>query len=385
MGLEVDPAAVTNTLADLVAIPSVNPKLHGGPGEGPIGEYVARFLAERGLRTELQEVEPGRRNVLGWLEGTLGDRVLLFEAHMDTVPPVAGQVDPFVPREAGGRLYGRGACDTKASLAAMLHALAAVKASGARPHHTLCLAATVGEELAHQGARHLVDSGFRPAAAVVGEPTKLEVVIAHRGAVRFSITTKGRAAHSSNPADGLNAIVQMADVIRALDRRLAPQLRERRPPLVGPATLSVGTIHGGLQSNVVPDRCRIEVDRRLNPGETPHAAVAEVEALLRELQAEDPTLEWQVDVGAYAPVPMETSPDAKIVEVARRTVEAALGRAVIGGVPYGTDASPLSAAGVPCVVLGPGDVTYAHSIDEHVDLVQVAQAAEIFATMMRAD
>jgi len=172
---------------------------------------------------------------------------------------------------------------------------------------------------------------------------------------------------------------------RRVGRVVDPQLRERRHPLVGPATLSVGTIHGGLQSNVVPDRCRIEVDRRLNPGETPHAAVAEVEALLRELQAEDPTLEWQVDVGAYAPVPMETSPDAKIVEVARRTVEAALGRAVIGGVPYGTDASPLSAAGVPCVVLGPGDVTYAHSIDEHVDLVQVAQAAEIFATMMRAD
>ena len=382
MPCAIDVAALTQTLADLVAIPSVNPKLHGGPGEGPIGEYGAGWFAEHGLRCEAREVEPGRRNILGWLDGTLGDRVLLCEAHMDTVPPVAGQVEPFIPRRANGRLHGRGACDTKASLAAMLHALAAVKASGARPRHTLCLAATIGEEMAHQGIRHLVDSGFRPAAAVVGEPTNLEVIIAHRGGVRLGITTKGRAAHSSKPSEGLNAIVKMAEVIRALDRQLAPRLLERRHPLVGPATLSVGTIRGGLQSNVVPDRCQIDVDRRLNPGETPQAAVAEIEALLRGLQANDPDLQWELEVPPYTPVPMETRPDAKIVEVARQAVEATLGRVAVGGVAYGTDASPLSAVGVPCVVLGPGDIAQAHSIEEFVDLAQVAQAAEIFATVM---
>lgn len=377
----IDRTEVIGLLSELVRIPSVNPQMGGGAGEGELGQYLAARLRGLGLAPTIVEVKPGRPNVLATAQGRPGGLHLLFEAHTDTVPPSYGQADSFNPRLEGDRLYGRGSCDTKASIAAMFMALASALTLRER-RATVSVAFTMGEELGHEGAAHLVASGFRPDAAVVGEPTGLRVVAAHKGVVRWRMVTVGRAAHSANPRQGCNAIVKMAAVIRALEERLIPRLQERAHPLLGPPTLSVGRIEGGLQVNVVPDRCTIELDRRLLPGETWAEVRRELEAVLAPLSAEDPDLQVTIQ-DPYQDTPcMETDLDAPIVRIAEEAVRRIDGRHPVRGVPFATDAAHLSAAGVPCVVLGPGDIAQAHTSEEYVEIQQVMKAAAIYREMM---
>jgi acetylornithine deacetylase len=240
----------------------------------------------------------------------------------------------------------------------------------------------MGEELGHEGAAHLMASGFGADAAVVGEPTGLDVVTAHKGILRWRMTALGRAAHSSNPGAGCNAIVRMAAVIRGLEERLIPELGQRSHPLLGSPTLSVGRIEGGFEVNVVPDRCTIEVDRRLLPGETWPQVRRELEELLASLRGEDPQLRVQVEEPHQSLPAMATDPDAPIVRVAREAVGRIQGERPVRGVAFGTDAAELSAGGIPGVVLGPGDIAQAHTGEEYVEIQQVVKAAAIYREIM---
>ncbi|MBI3084357.1 MAG: M20 family metallopeptidase [candidate division NC10 bacterium] len=377
----IDRTEAISLLSELVRIPSVNPQMGGGAGEGEIAGYLADRLRALSLAPTVTEVQPGRPNVLATAPGKQGGVHLLFEAHMDTVPPSHGQAGPFTPRLDGDRLYGRGACDTKASIAAMFMALASALTVRER-RATISVAFTMGEELGHEGVAHLVASGFRPDAAVVGEPTGLDVIAAHKGVVRWKMVTTGRAAHSANPREGCNAIVKMATVIRALEERLIPRLRERAHPLLGPPTLSVGRIEGGLQVNVVPDRCTIELDRRLVPGEIWLEVRREVEAVLAPLCAEDPDLKGPIQEPYQNKPCMETPLDATVVRIAEEAVRRVDGHHPVRGVAFCTDAANLSAVGVPCVVLGPGHIAEAHTSTEYVEIQQVMQAAAIYREIM---
>lgn len=376
----IDRKDVISLLSDLVRIPSVHPRMGGG-GEAEIGRYLADRLRGLGLAPTVIEVHPGRPNVLVTLPGKPGGMHLLFEAHTDTVPPSTGQADPFAPCLEGDRLYGRGSCDTKASVTAAFLALASfLPAREGRA--TITVAFTMGEELGHEGAKHLAASGFRADAAVIGEPTGLDVVVAHKGAVRWKMVTTGSSAHSSNPEKGCNAIVKMASVIRALEERLIPQLEERRHPLLGPATLCVGRIEGGLQVNMVPDRCTIELDWRILPGETWDTARKELEVALAPARAEDAELQVVIEEPYQTFAGMETPPDAPIVRLAREAVRRVDGQHPVRGIAYGTDGAELSPAGIPCVVLGPGDVAQAHTSSEYVEVQQVVKAAAIYREIM---
>ncbi len=377
----IDRREIVSLLSDLVRIPSVNPHMGGGTGEAEIARYLADRLGGLGLTPTVMEVQPRRPNVLATVPGRPGGPHLLFEAHMDTVPPSHGQVEPFAPRLEGDRLYGRGSCDTKASIAAMFIALASILPVRKRPV-TISLAFTMGEELGHEGATSLLASGFRPDAAVVGEPTGLDVVVAHKGVIRWKMVAAGRAAHSSNPLAGINAIGKMAVLIRALDERLVPQLRQRTHPLLGPATLSVGRIEGGLQVNVVPDRCTIDLDRRTLPGETWTDVRRELETLLAPLQAEDPDLHVTIEDPYRTAGSMQTPPEAPIFRAAQEAVRRIGGNHLVRGVAFGTDAAELSAHGIPCVVLGPGDVAQAHTSTEYVEIQQAVKAAAIYREIM---
>jgi acetylornithine deacetylase len=370
-------------LSDLVRIPSVNPRMGGGSGEREIARYLVERLRGAGLTPAVSEVQPDRPNVLATLPGQPGGRHLLLEAHMDTVSPSHGQADPFTPRLEGDRLYGRGACDTKASIAAMFLAMQSVLPVQGRKA-TLSLAFTMGEELGHEGVAHLVASGFRADGAVVGEPTGLDVIAAHKGVIRWRLIAAGRAAHSASPEDGLNAIFKMAKLIRGLEERLIPRLAERAHPLLGSPTLSVGRIAGGQQVNVVPDRCVIDVDRRTLPGETWREVREEVEGLHGALSAEDPHLEVIIEEPYQITGPLETSPDAPIVRAAREAVRCVDGLHPVRGVSFCTDAANLSAAGIPSVVLGPGNIDQAHTSGEYVEIQQVTKAAAIFREMILA-
>jgi succinyl-diaminopimelate desuccinylase len=369
-------------LQDLVALPSVNPS-DGEPddhlrGESRVVDYLEGFFARHGVPTRRQTAAPGRENLLARLEGRSSE-ITLLEAHTDTVSVEGMTIPPFEPRIADGRLFGRGSCDCKASLAAMAVAMIRAARRGVPPRSCL-LAATCGEEYKFTGARALVDrpaeaglstSDFARTCACVGEPTALQVIIAHKGAFRWRIRTAGRASHSSDPERGDNAIYHMADLIAIL-REYAASLADRpRHPLVGGPKFSVGIIQGGSAVNIVPDQCEILVDRRLIPGEVGPEALEEIRGFVAgrvPFEAETLLEDW----------PLETSPEASIVRRTRAAVAQVLGQSAIGGVAYGTDASKYHRSGIESIVCGPGDIAQAHTAEEWVDTSQVEAAARVY-------
>lgn len=284
---------LTKTLSELVSLPSVNPM--GRLAEGPeyfehrVTDYLEALFRRLGIPYQRQLVEPGRENIVARLDGrrscTEGGPLILFEAHQDTVPTTGMTIDPFNPVVRDGRLYGRGACDIKGGLTAMLGAVARLAEERPGEMPTLVMACTVNEEHGYTGATALTKLWSQPGsiiprkpdAAIVAEPTSLQVVVAHKGVVRWRCHARGQAAHSSQPQLGVNAIFEMNRVLSALERyqkEIAPRLSEH--PLCGRPTLSVGTIAGGLSVNTVPDRCTIEIDRRLIPGEKADEALRQV-------------------------------------------------------------------------------------------------------------
>ncbi len=377
--------AVVRLLADLVAIPSVNPMGRPDPAdprqrETRVSAYLEQFCNDRGLPCQRVPIAPGRDNLLIRHESPGARRTILFDAHQDTVPVEGMTIDPFDPVIRDGRMHGRGSCDVKAGLAAML--MAVVRLHDERPAGAaaVVLACTVDEEYTHTGSSHLAVE--RPAVdlAVVAEPTRLNLVTCHKGAVRWKVVTRGVACHSSTPHLGDNAIYRMARVVSALADHAAT-LSQRAPhPILGPPTLSVGRIDGGQSVNIVPDRCEIEIDRRLLPGENPATTPDTVREALREALGSLEGIEFLppwVNMPALAPEMPEP-----LLGALARAVQDVTGRAPeIGGVPFGTDAGPLGQSGLPCVVFGPGDIAQAHTRDEWIELDQVRAAAEIYYQM----
>jgi|GEM_PF-63138 acetylornithine deacetylase len=374
-------AEIVALLSDLVAIESVNPAYQGGArGEGAVAEYVAQYLRAIGIEPEFQSVLPQRANVLGRLRGN-GQATLILEAHMDTVS-LAPMPDALTPKIRDGKMYGRGACDDKASLAAMLYALKLLREYGGGQHADILLAAVVDEEVAFRGVLALIEAKPHAQGAVVGEPTNLLPVIAHKGVVRFRIRTIGRAVHTARLDEGNNAIYQMTRVIDALREKIEPRLPARALPRLGAPTLCVSTIRGGIQVNMVPDECVIEIDRRIVPGETHAQVLQEIDAVLDALRAQEPTFKIERLAPDLADFALDTPRGASIARTTRAACEIIRGATDFGAVGYGSDASKLSElAHIPSIVLGPGDIAQAHTADEWVEIAQVVQAAEIYAQL----
>ena len=374
---------VLDTLADLVRIESVNPAYGGGggeAGEAGMARYISRFFADREMETREQAVFPGRRNVIACLPGRNSGRRIVFEAHMDTVSAEGMTISPFEAAIDAGRLYGRGACDTKGGLAAMMHALVSVKATGIAPPCEIWLAATVDEEFSYRGVVKLCE-GLTATAAVVAEPTELRAVRATKGVLRWRIRARGVAAHSSKPHLGVNAITHMARVVLALESDNAA-LAGSRHPLLGPATCSVGLIRGGTQVNFVPHQCEIEVDRRLLPGEAPEDVLRHYSGLLEGLKAGCPALDCVAEPPGIVDAAMETPGDAAPVRLASEILAEMGLEPTPAGVPFGSDASKLSRHGVPSILFGPGSIDQAHAAVEFVPCEAVEQAVEFYRQFM---
>ncbi len=368
----------TELLSRLVAIPSVTPGIEDGTGEAAMADAVEALARECGAEVVLQEVAPGRSNVICSLPAGADTPHLVLEAHMDTVAlgPMSDGHQPYV--DGDGRLHGRGACDTKGSLAAMLLAFRWAAARDVRPAG-LTLVASVDEETGSAGAKAFAAQGAAADGAVVGEPTSLDIVRVHRGGAFWRLETRGTAAHSSMPERGDNAIYSMVDFLSVLREEYERRLDGRAHPLAGPSTFSVGLIRAGSSFNMIPDRCEVVLDRRHIPGETGH----EVDVELREILdlARDRFPDLQIDIGdpaVFADV-LDVPATAPIVRALRGAADAVTGRARVGGAPYGSDAAILTAGGIPSVLCGPGDIAYAHSADEWVPVSEVVQAAQIYA------
>jgi acetylornithine deacetylase/succinyl-diaminopimelate desuccinylase family protein len=372
---------VLQTLADLVAIRSVNLAYGGGVTEEQVALYVEKFFAGRGIETFRQDVAPGRFNVIARIAGSRPGRRVILEAHMDTVSVSGMSIAPFEPRIEDGLLYGRGSCDTKAGLAAMMHAVAGLRERGITPPCEVWLAAVVDEEYSFRGVTRLCE-GLHADAAIVAEPTELRAVIASKGVLRWKVSTLGKAAHSAKPHLGVSAIQSMAHVLLALERE-AGLLARKTNPLLGPATLSVGMIRGGEQINFVPDRCEIWIDRRLLPGEDPHTVWRDVGAMLEGLRAQAPELAVEMDPPTIADDAMETGAAEAVVQVAQRVLRSNGGDPDPSGVPFGSDASKLARQGIPTIIFGPGSIDRAHTAVEYVECDQVVSALSFYTEFLQ--
>ena len=365
-------------LAELIALPSVNPAFlpprHPHAGEKDVADFLASVAARSGLEVEYQKVLPGRANFIARLLPRQPARqTILLAPHLDTVVADSTQ---FIPQRKNGRLYGRGACDTKGSVAAMLSALRELAEAKSRPRETeIVFAGLMDEENAQAGSRALAASGFKAALAIVGEPTQLQVITAHKGSLWLELTTHGRAAHGATPHLGKNAVHEMARIVDLIETVYAAQLRKRRHPLLGTATVNVGRITGGTQPNIVPDRCVIAVDRRLLPGETEATVRRELAALLRAKK-----LSATIATAKLAPaVPLETNPELPLVRQFLNSV----GQTKTLGVDYFCDAAVLAAVGIPSVVFGPGNIAQAHTSDEWISLAELERGKNLLLRFLR--
>ena len=368
----------TRLLRDLVALPSINPMGRVLPAdlihEHRVTAYLENYFRSLGVPFERQAIAPGRDNIVARCELAGAQTALLFEAHQDTVPVDGMTIDPFAGRIADNRLYGRGACDIKGGMAAMLVTFARIATEKPKGAANLIMACTVDEEHTFLGVQELVKRGVKAAGAVVAEPTQLNIVHAHKGVARWKLRTGGRSCHSSAPEQGINAIYRMGKVLTFIER-FAEELRSRRSdPLLGPATISVGRIEGGSSVNTVPDWCQIEIDRRIIPGEKPEETPGQLAQFL-----EDAGIDLALDmtplyINAPALSPKGSEDLVKRLGVA---IDAVRGQHTVHSVPYGTDASTIADCGIPALVFGPGNIAQAHTCDEWLPLDELDQASEI--------
>jgi succinyl-diaminopimelate desuccinylase len=371
-------------LQELIALPSVNPaflpKGDERTGEGAVAQWVAERAREAGMEVAVAEVAPGRPIVIAKLAPKArAKRRVCLAPHLDTVgePNLDAQLKP---RTAAGRIYGRGACDTKGCVASMLAAITAVATSGRRPESTELVFLGLPDEENGQRGSHWYARDYAPIAkrgdlAVVGEPTRLRVVSAHKGDVWLRLRTQGRAAHGATPKLGRNAVHEMARVVDALETEYASQLATRSHPLLGTPTVNVGSIRGGSQPNIVPESCEISVDRRTLPGETERGVRREITRLLRGKGLKTTFANLRLS----ACDPLETDPAHPLVQALLR----AAGADTTEGVHYFCDAAPLAQGGLPAVVFGPGDIAQAHTRDEWISTASLNRGAAIYERFLR--
>lgn len=374
----IDTAQIDAYLQAMVRIDSVNPGLiPGGKGEAEVAAWLLQTCTDLGLETHLQQTAPGRPNVIARWPGTKGGKSLLLTGHTDVVGIENMLGDPFDGRIEDGRLYGRGSLDMKGGLAAILGAVAALKAGGFQPAGDLWLGFVVDEEYLSIGTQALVQE-IKPDAAILTEPTDTKLCIAHKGFAWITLTTYGRAAHGSLYDQGIDAILQMRHLLNELERLESEVFPQRQHPLLSRPSVHASLINGGLGLSTFPDGCTLQVEHRLLPDETAADMVALWQATIDRLQAADPQFKASVKMDFTQPG-YEIAQDAPIVQ----TMDAAY-QAVVGSPPTymgmfaWLDSAILQQAGIPTVILGPGG-TGMHAAVEYVNLDDVYRCAAIIA------
>jgi len=369
--------STTDLLRDLVCIPSCNPDSPSGTdftGEGRIADWLCDFLRDAGAEVVLEEIRPGRPNLIARFAPLDGRPRILLGPHLDTVGVAGMTVDPFGAELRDGRVWGRGSCDTKGPMSAML--------AGWLEHADVLSDAPVavdfvgfmGEESAQWGSkdfakRHGKDYKF----AIVGEPTSMKTVRVTKGSVWATLRAHGKATHSSQPHRGENAAVKLARAVIALDDRLPGMLAGFTHPLLGISTVNIGTFHSGTRPNIVPDLAEAELDMRVTP------ALVEAGGALALLEKMIADLELPLEVvNAHQNPPMETAADHPCIRLLESHGCAAT------CAPWFSDAAHLAAGGVPAVCLGPGHIDQAHTADEFIEVAELEAGARRFSAIIKS-
>ena len=358
-------------LKELVAIPSVNP-VYGGPGEPHVESFVSDFLRSHGIEFRVQEVLPGRNNLVARI-GPDDRPAVLVEAHMDTVG-VAGWFggSPYDLTEKEGKYFGRGACDTKASLAVFMLLARRLAQADTPLSHSLVFAATADEESKQLGAFKLAElvGELNIVAAITGEPTRSALITKHKGACRYTIESRGKAAHGSTPELGENAIYKIARIVEKLDRYAELLSQEVDRAFIEKGSLNVGRVTGGIGFNIVPGSCIIDVDRRLGIGESMEEAREGIETIVQS--------ETETEVSTFLERPaLNTENDNWFPQALAKSAEKAGSQTDFKEVAFMTNGVAYSAAGIPTVVFGPGDIEQAHKADEFIEDGEMEQSLSI--------
>ena len=369
-------------LRDMIAIPSVNPMgVTNQYAEKGMANFIENVLNGARIDCERQTVSEGRDNVIAIVHSTESDaNGLMLNSHMDTVPVDNMSIKPFDPVLENGCVFGRGSCDAKASIAAMMSALIEYANRPVRPRPAV-FAAMADEEFGFSGSWKLIEESWPVSACVVGEPTLLTRVIAHKGIVRWRIAVHGLSAHGAEPELGRNAVYDSARVALALEEYAQRLAEKQSHPRLGHATLNVGRVAGGHAVNIVPDKCVFELESRLLPGEDGQQAVKNCEQFLRDRL--DDSVQLTFEAPYLLDPAMETAPEAEVVDALARAQQDELGfHRELAGANYGTDGSKLSRAGIQTVVCGPGDIAQAHTANEFVEIRQLELATRMYSRLL---
>lgn len=376
---------VARLLQKLVRIPSVNPA--GDPGTPHTGEqrmavFLGTYLRKMGAAVEIQQVEKGRPNVIARFKARgRSKRAVILESHTDTVSVLGMTIPAFGGEIRRGRVWGRGSCDTKGTMAAVLAALAGLVRRRQLPESTdLYFVGAMGEEAGNEGAIHLMKSryfqkrGVRPEFAIATEPTELRIVYKHKGAMWLRISCAGRAVHGSKPELGINAVLKMQKALDFIARKLPKLYARYRDAELGRPSFSVNIIRGGSKVNIVPDHCEIELDHRALPQEKPRE-------LVRLLERHLPG--FQVEIISSRPGLSTSKSDPHIRRLASVIREHGGPRHCFEAAPWFADCGVFGEAGIPSIAFGPGSILQAHTRDEYVEIDQLVAGEEIFKSYLR--
>ena len=375
---------IINLISDLIKIPSY-------PGienqETRVAEYIHDLFIKEGIPSELIHVQDGRKNVTATLKGRGTGKILLLTGHMDTVPPYDME-DALVAKRQGDKLIGRGANDMKGPLACMIVAIVALRRAGIQLDGDLKFAGVVDEEERSLGTIDLIEKGIKADGAVIGEPTNLDICLAHRGLEWLEFEFIGKAIHGGKQKEGINAILKASNFIQLMEMKVIPKFDKRTHPVTGTSTMNYGTISGGTQPSTVPGSCTLTIDRRWIPGEQYEEILNEYEEALKELKEKDPefkctmkAMDVSVMKEGYIHEAMEIDENHPLVVALIKSSETAHNRTPQKTFfPAWTDGGLLDRYGdIPTLIFAPGDLGVAHSKDEYINVKQLVPAVKIYA------
>ena len=354
--------------------------------ESEVAEFIYNYCKENGLEVEYQQVEGLRRNVIARLKGKGKGKNLIFNGHIDTVPPYEMEFEPFGADIIDGYLLGRGCNDMKGAVACMITAMLNIKNKGIQLGGDIILTAAVGEEEKSDGTEFVVKSGITADGAVVGEPANYGYALGHRGLEWLEFRIEGKIAHGGIPELGINAISKAAKLIRKIEEELMPRLKERQNEWMGPSVMNFGFIKGGTQPSSVADSCIIQIDRRYLPEENVESVIKEYQDIIDEIKAEDPEFKAEIIrmennlMDEFDHAPLIAQPDSYIAKTVYKVLKEFTNKEPNIEKRRGwTDAGVLSTYGkIPTVVTGPGDLKYSHAKNEKIPVVDLINYTEIY-------
>jgi len=375
-------SAVTELLQELVQIPSVNPQGDPGTphiGEGMIAQFIGDYMVKLGLDVELQFAEKDRPNVIGRLRSEDPQHHILLGPHLDTVSVGGMTIDPFSGKLENGRIWGRGACDTKGPMASMLIAMQNLISKKRIPKHTdIWFSGLMGEESGNDGIEFLMESDFfvskgvRINFGIAGEPTDMKIVHRHKGALWIRIRTRGRSCHASRPDLGENAILKMRHAIDYCAEELPKITSQWKDPVLGDSTFNITTIRGGSKVNIIPDLCEIEIDHRSLPQESHSDLVEKIQRALPECEVEVISDRPGLDT------PAENDYIQKLTSILSKQSPSESRASFLIGAPWFADCSLMAKGGIPSIAFGPGSIQQAHTKDEYIEVNELEKGVVVF-------